>query len=156
MADFNHWDVVVSKYQWKLIEAEVDFQQWDNLYISEWWKSLKNPVRYVIPKDVVVKKVNKKIQISLLEMNYLMNEVLWYRQQDYNNEPNIENLEEWQKLVLNWQTYTYIGKMWDEPIFDYDWYFCKIDKNDLNKLIWTKDSICKAIFWVGSDEVEVI
>ena len=155
MTDFNHWDIVVSKNNGKIIEAEVDFQQWDNLYISEWWKSLKCPVRYVIPKDNVCKKEWNKIKISLFEMNYLMDKILWLKSQDYNNEPDFENLKEWQSFSYLNKTYKYVWRMDWEPIRDMDWFFCTIDKGDLDKLVWTKDSVCEQIFWVKSSEVEV-
>lgn len=156
MADFNHWDIVVSKNNGKYIEAEVDFQQWDSIYISEWWKSLKCPIRYVIPAANVVKKSGNKIQISLLEMNDLMYKVLWLKGQNYNNEPDFEHLTEGQEFYHSSKTYRYVWEMKWEPVRDCDWYFCTIDKNDLTKLVWTREDVCKAIFWVSAEEVEVI
>ena len=155
MADFNHWDIVVSKNQGKVIEAEVDFQQWDMLYISEWWKSLKCPVRYVVPKENVCKKEWNKIRLSLLEMNTLMSKVLWLKNQDYNHEPDFENLTEWQEFNHWSKTYKYIWRMDWEPIWDLDWYYCTINKSDLDKLVWTRAAVCEQIFWVKEEDVEV-
>lgn len=156
MADFNHWDIVVSKNNGKVIEAEVDFQQWDNLYISEWWKSLKCPIRYIIPKENVALKRGKKIQLSLLEMNDLMRKILWLKGQDYNNEPDFNNMSEGQEFVHWSRTYKYVGRIDWEPVWDMDWYFCTIAQSDLDKLLWTRDSVCRHIFWVWQEEVEVI
>lgn len=156
MADFNHWDVVVSKNNGKVIEAEVDFQQWDMLYISEWWKSLKCPVRYVVPKENVALKKDKKIQLSLLEMNELMWKIMWLKGQDYSHEINFEELTEWQELVHWSHTYRYVWRIDWEPVRDSDWYFCTIAQADLDKLLWTRESVCKTIFWVTPEEVEVI
>lgn len=155
MAEFNHWDIVVSKNNGKLIEAEVDFQQWDMLYISEWWKSLKCPVRYVIPKENVCKKEWNKIKISLFEMNRLMSQIIGLKNQDYTKEPDFTNLTEGQEFTHWSKTYRFIGRMDWEPIRDLEWYYCTIDKADLDKLIWTQDAVCKQIFWVGKEEVEV-
>ena len=156
MADFNHWDIVVSKNSsWKLIEAEVDFQQWNQIYISEWWKSLKCPVRYVVNAEHVCKKEWRKIKISIFEMNDLMWKVLWLKWQDYNHEPNFDTMTEGQEFVHWSHTYRYVWRMEWEPIREMDWYFCTIDNNDLSKLIWTQDNVCKSIFWVGKEDIEV-
>lgn len=156
MTDFNHWDIVVSKFNGKCIEAEVDFQQWDNLYISEWWKSLKCPVRYVIDKDAVAKKEKDKIKISLLEMNYLMDKILWLKDQDYNSEPDLKNLKEWQTFT-NWNViYKYVWEIDWEPVWEQEWFFCTIRQEDLGKLLWTKDYVCSIIFWVPKENVEII
>ena len=61
MTTFEHWDKVISvTAKDTSLEALVDFedQNW-NVYISERWKTLSNPMRIVLEKKYLVKKDNK-------------------------------------------------------------------------------------------------
>jgi len=55
---FNNWDIVISKNNTgKSIEAVVDFEKEDwTVYISEWWKNLSSPIRYIVRRDNLLKK----------------------------------------------------------------------------------------------------
>lgn len=153
---FNNWDIVVSKNNTgKAIEAVVDFEKDDKVYISEWWKGLASPIRYIVDKWNLIKKEWKKICIDLLEMNLLMEKVLWLRWADYTKEPSLDEMEIWQELTDDYRRYKFVGKLEWEPVREYDWYFCTIDKEDLKKLLWTREEVCMKIFWVWSKFVSI-
>ena len=154
---FNNWDIVISKNNTgKSIEAVVDFEKEDwTVYISEWWKNLSSPIRYIVRRDNLLKKEWKKICISLMEMNMLMDIVLGMKNCNYSIEPNLDNMEIWMTLQDEYRSYKYVWKLEGEAVREYDWYFCTIDKEDLKRLVRTRDDVCQKIFWVASKFVEV-
>ncbi len=153
---FEHWDIVVSESNnWMNVEAVVDFEYWDKVYISEWWKNLANPVRYVVDPLRLHKKEKGKLVIPLQEMNALMASVLSLQWADYSNEPSIDKLEIGQVLTCDRRTYKYAGKLNWEPVRDSEWYFCVIDKYDLSKLFWTRENICQKLFWLWEKDIIV-
>lgn len=160
MTKFEHWDTIVStSNEWLQVEAVVDFQQGDKLYISEWWKNLSYPVRYVIPVgDNIHKKENGKLTISLQEINSLMAMVMWLAWANYNSEPTFDWIEVWQSIrdTYNGRTYTYMWQLDGEAVWQSEWYFCIIDDEDLKKMLWTKEDVCKRLFGLTPDEVNVL
>lgn len=153
---FENWDIVVSvRNNWIQVEAVVDFEKDDKVYISEWWKNLNNPVRYIVNKDNIFKKNKGKLTISLQEMNALMASIMSLTSANYAEEPSMDTLEIWQQLVNDWRIYKYVGKLDWEPVRDSDWYFCVIDKDDIKKLFWTREDVCQRIFGLSKDDVIV-
>lgn len=163
MNKFKRWDIVTvlregeepgTKEMW--IEAVVDFQDGDTVYISEWWKNLNNPVRYLVPANILFKKDNWKITISLKEINALMSQVLSIQNADFNREPSIDNMKIWDVFVNDWAKYKYVWKLDWKLVWDKWWYFCVIDDEDINKLFWTQESVCQKIFGLSKDKVNII
>lgn len=154
---FEHWDIVVSvRNNWMQVEAVVDFEKGDKVYISEWWKTLANPVRYVIDNDNIYKKEKGKLTISLQEMNALMASVMSLTSASYDKEPSLEWLEIWQQLVNDWRIYKYVWTLEGEPVRDSEWYFCVIDKEDIKKLFRNREDVCQRIFWLSAKDVIVL
>lgn len=156
MTEFKNWQKVISvSNKWQSIEAVVDFEKDWKVYISEWWKTLANPVRFVVDKDMLTVKENWKIKLTLNEMNELMVSMLNMIWQEYDKEPDFTNLKVWDVFQYDWRKYKYSGKTWDELVRQYDWYYCTIDKADLPKLLWSRNSVCQQLFWVDKSEVIV-
>lgn len=126
MITFNHWDHVISISQKDItIEAVVDFEDenW-NVYISEWWKNLNNPMRIVLNKKYLVKK-EKKVVLTKDTFQKLIYEF-------YSNPVDVDELdkeftpEEWFIFASNhnWRL-EYLWRYWtteDQYIFrTYNW-----------------------------------
>lgn len=152
----EHWDIVVSAgNNWMSVEAYVDFEQWDKVYISEWWKNLNNPVRYIVPKEKLYKKDKNKLVLSLQDINALMASVMNLTSASYDKEPSIDDLQIWQQLVNEWRIYKYVWNMDWEPVRDSDWYFCVIDKEDIKNLFRTREQVCQKLFGLSEKDVVV-
>ena len=163
MNKFRNWDIVTvlrdgeepgTKEIW--VEAVVDFQDWDRVYISEWWKNLNNPIRYIIPANILFKKTDNKISISVSEINALMSSVLSINNADFNKEPSIDNMQIWDTLVNDWSRYKYVWKLDGKIVWDKWWYFCVIDDEDIQKLFRTQESVCQKLFGVSKDKINII
>ena len=125
------------------IDAVVDFQDWDSVYISEWWKNLSNPIRYIVPSNILYLKNWGKLEIKLAEINALMASVLKIQNANYNIEPDINNMQVWDTFYNENQKYTYVWTLDWQVVRDKEWYFCIIDEEDIKKLFWTKFKIWK-------------
>ena len=160
MKKFEHWDIVVStNNEWLQVEAVVDFQDWNKLYISERGKNLNNPVRYIIDSDNIYKKEKGKLTLTLSEMNSIMAMTLWLSWANYNKEPKIEDMQVWQSLkdVNNSsRTFTYVWMLDGEPVWQCDWYFCVIDESELKKMLWSKEDVCKRLFGLTPDDINIL
>lgn len=152
----NHWDIVVSSNNSGMnIEAIVDFEKDDKVYISEWWKNLSYPIRYVINKEWLRKKDKGKLVIPLEEMNNLMASIMRLVWADYSKEPSIDNLEIWQQLTYDWRNYKYAGDLDWQPVRDVEWYFCVLEEWEIDKLLWNKETVCQKIFGMSKDDIIV-
>lgn len=153
---FKRWDIVTTTNKDNRIDAVVDFQDGDKVYISEWWKNLNNPIRYIVPSNILYKKEGGKLVVSLKEINALMSTVLRIQDADYNNEPSIDNLKVWSVVWCDSSKYTYVWQLDWEPVRDRDGYFCTINKDDIAKLFWTRESVCKELFDCSPKDIKVI
>lgn len=163
MAKFKKGDIVTTLKDWdergeKVLwpEAVVDFQDWDKVYISEWWRNLNNPIRYIVPADILYTKSNGKLTISLDEVNALMSSIMRIQNADFNKEPSLDNMKVWDTFYNDSQKYTYVWEMDWKIVRDKEWYFCIVDEEDIKKLFWTKESVCKTLFGVSYTEINII
>ena len=163
MSKFNKWDIVTALKEWDRIwerylwaEAVVDFQDWDNVYISEWWRNLNNPIRYIVPAKILYKKSDGKLTVTLAEVNALMATILHIQNADYNREPSLDDMKVWDVFYNESQKYTYVWKLDWKIVRDKEWYFCILDENDIKKLFWTKDSVCHSLFGIWENEINII
>lgn len=139
MTTFEHWDKVISvTAKDTSLEALVDFedQNW-NVYISERWKTLSNPMRIVLEKKYLVKKDNK-VELTKAQFQSLIYE--------YYPEPiNVDDI--WKELQIRkgliisniWYNWAYVDKFDDEG----NYIFCrKIDnwtwKSSVNDFIYMR------------------
>ena len=156
MSKFKQWDIVTTCGKDVNVEAVVDFQDWDRVYISEWWRNLNNPIRYIVPSDILYKKDKGKIVISLKEMNSLMASIMHIQNADYNHEPSIDDLKVWDSVYNDSRRYTYVWVLDWVPVWDNDWYFCTINDDDLKKLFWTREQICQTLFSLPENSIKVV
>ncbi len=163
MAKFKKGDIVTTLKDWeargdKVLwpEAVVDFQDWNKVYISEWWRNLNNPIRYIVPANILYAKSNGKLTISIDEVNALMSSVMRIQNADFNNEPSLDNMKVWDTFYNDSQKYTYVWEMDWKIVRDKEWYFCIVDEEDIKKLFWTKESVCKTLFGVSYKEINII
>ena len=163
MSTFNKGDIVTTLKPTTTIwerelgaEAVVDFQDWDNVYISEWWRNLNNPIRYIVPAKILYKKRDGKLAISLDEINALMASSLHIQNADFNKEPSLENMKVWDTFYNDSQKYTYVWELDWKIVRDKEWYFCIVDEEDIKKLFWTQESVCQQLFGVGLKDINII
>mgnify|MGYP007038182615 CR=1 FL=1 len=164
MAKFKKGDVVTTlkdneeTMEWKCLwaEAVVDFQDWDNVYISEWWKNLNNPIRYIVPAHILYIKDKGKITITVDEINALMSSALHIQNADFNKEPSLKDMKVWDTFYNDNSKYTYVWELDWQIVWDREWYFCVIDESDIQKLFRTQDSVCKQLFNLSKDQVNII
>lgn len=163
MSKFKKGDIVTTLQPWENIgtkelwaEAVVDFQDWDNVYISEWWRNLNNPIRYIVPANILYKKSDGKLTISKAEINALMASVLHIKDADIDNEPSMDNMKVWDTFYNENQKYTYVWLLDWKIVRDKEWYFCIVDEEDIKKLFWNKDSVCQKLFGIKYNEIKII
>ena len=159
MAKFKQWDIVTTVDNFNRgigIEAVVDFQQWDKVYISEWWRNLQNPIRYILPAEILYKKNKWKLTITLQEINGLMASQLHIKDANYNEEPSVDKMKPGDTFCNESRRYEYVGELDWEIVWSCEWYFCVIDENDVKQLFRTREDVCKKLFNLSEKDVEVI